>query len=944
MADVKISELPAASTPLAGTEQIPLVQDATTKQITVSNLLTSANLGTPSAINLANATNVPMDEASGVLAVANGGSGTATPALVAGTNVTISGSWPNQTINSTYSGAVTSVTGTAPVVSSGGTTPAISMAAATGSVNGYLTSTDWTTFNNKLTSGGPLGTPSSGTATNLTGLPLSTGVTGLLPVANGGTGTATPNLVAGSNVTISGTWPNQTIAAAGAAQVYPDAGIANSTGSAWGTSYSTTGSGTVVALATSPTFVTPALGVPASGDFSSGTFTWPTFNQNTTGTAANITATSNSSLTTLSSLSLPGSQVSGNISGNAGNVSGIVAVANGGTGTATPSLVAGTNVTITGTWPNQTIAASGGGGGSGTVTSVDVSGGTTGLTTSGGPVTTSGTITIGGTLATTNGGTGLTSFTANGVIFASSTSALTSGSALTFDGNKLAVTGAGIGGADDRIFTVTNTAANSYGAMTLVGTSRGGYLNFYNGATAQAAIVGQASALSFYVGTDSSGSQSMILNSTGLGIGTSSPSTKLDISGGGTTAKFNTLDTYDGGASLSAWMKVGRRAGTGTNAYINTLHSGSDAVSALTWAFGTSGTGTEVMRLDSAGNLGLGVTPSAWRSGDVALDIGSIASLVSAQSSNTRLYNNTFVASGGTNTYKTSSFASYYDQGSGVHRWFTAPSGTAGNAISFTQAMTLDASGNLGVGTTSPSSRFDVRTSSTTSATVATFSRSDAAVSATIYYDGSDGCMSYGTTTNHPIAFRTNNTERARIDSSGNLLVGKTAISNVDKGATIAPSGEMQVTLTNAGGGNQCIFLNREDADGTAILFRRGNGTVGSISVSTTATAYNTSSDYRLKNTIAPMTGALAKVALLKPCTYKWNADGSDGEGFIAHELAEVVPQCVTGEKDAVDENGNPKYQGIDTSFLVATLTAALQEQQSIIQQLQADVATLKGN
>jgi hypothetical protein len=74
------------------------------------------------------------------------------------------------------------------------------------------------------------------------------------------------------------------------------------------------------------------------------------------------------------------------------------------------------------------------------------------------------------------------------------------------------------------------------------------------------------------------------------------------------------------------------------------------------------------------------------------------------------------------------------------------------------------------------------------------------------------------------------------------------------------------------------------------------------------------------------MTGALAKIALLKPCTYKWNADGSDGQGFIAHELDEVVPGCVTGEKDAVDFDGNPVYQGIDTSFLVATLTAAIQE------------------
>ena len=74
------------------------------------------------------------------------------------------------------------------------------------------------------------------------------------------------------------------------------------------------------------------------------------------------------------------------------------------------------------------------------------------------------------------------------------------------------------------------------------------------------------------------------------------------------------------------------------------------------------------------------------------------------------------------------------------------------------------------------------------------------------------------------------------------------------------------------------------------------------------------------------MTGALAKVAALKPCTYKWKVDGSDGEGFIAHELAEVCPQAVTGEKDAVDSEGNPQYQGIDTSFLVATLTAAIQE------------------
>jgi hypothetical protein len=126
-------------------------------------------------------------------------------------------------------------------------------------------------------------------------------------------------------------------------------------------------------------------------------------------------------------------------------------------------------------------------------------------------------------------------------------------------------------------------------------------------------------------------------------------------------------------------------------------------------------------------------------------------------------------------------------------------------------------------------------------------------------------------------------------------------------------------------------------------LFVNPNGTVGTIQISGSSTSYNTSSDYRLKNTIAPMTGALAKVALLKPCTYKWNADGSDGEGFIAHELAEVCPQAVSGEKDAVDADGNIKPQGIDTSFLVATLTAAIQEQQAIIESLKArlDAANL---
>ena len=116
----------------------------------------------------------------------------------------------------------------------------------------------------------------------------------------------------------------------------------------------------------------------------------------------------------------------------------------------------------------------------------------------------------------------------------------------------------------------------------------------------------------------------------------------------------------------------------------------------------------------------------------------------------------------------------------------------------------------------------------------------------------------------------------------------------------------------------------------------------GQISFTGTTTTYGTSSDYRLKENVQPMQGALATVARLKPVTYKWKVDGSEGQGFIAHELQEVIPDGVYGEKDGINDRGEPEYQSVDASFLVATLTAAIQEQQAIITQLQADVAALK--
>jgi len=108
----------------------------------------------------------------------------------------------------------------------------------------------------------------------------------------------TVSLTGGTGINTSGTYPNFTITNT-LPMTYPGAGIPNSTGTAWGTSYSTTGSGTVVALATSPSFTTPILGTPQSGDFSTGTFTWPTFNQNTTGNATTATTATNATNVTV---------------------------------------------------------------------------------------------------------------------------------------------------------------------------------------------------------------------------------------------------------------------------------------------------------------------------------------------------------------------------------------------------------------------------------------------------------------------------------------------------------------------------------------------------------------------------------------------------------------------------------------------------------------------
>jgi hypothetical protein len=173
---------------------------------------------------------------------------------------------------------------------------------------------------------------------------------------------------------------------------------------------------------------------------------------------------------------------------------------------------------------------------------------------------------------------------------------------------------------------------------------------------------------------------------------------------------------------------------------------------------------------------------------------------------------------------------------------------------------------------------------------------------------------------------------RATIDSSGNLLVGQTTQSVATVGASLNFGGEI-VGCVN---GNTVIFVNRLTSDGTIVDIRRSGLTVGTIAVTTLATTYNSISDYRLKEAVQPIVGGLDRVNALKPSIYKWKSNGSDGEGFIAHELADIVPAAVTGEKDAVNADGTISPQGVDLSKVVPILVAAIQELTARVQTLEA--------
>ena len=491
--------------------------------------------------------------------------------------------------------------------------------------------------------------------------------------------------------------------------------------------------------------------------------------------------------------------------------------------------------------------------------------------------------------------------TANGVTYLNGSKVLTTGSALTFDGTKL-----GIGGAASQLIHAQTSGTTAY--LQVQATSGSAY---YGVDSAGVYIGSTANIPSIF---NVNGSEQMRLTSTGLGIGTSSPGYKLDVQGAAGVG----LQIFETSTTTNKRLRV-----TQESAYVKYEATYSSGGNAHSWWNG----GTRQMDLDVSGNLGLGVTPSAWVDDKaVQLPQGSISSGYE------------YGISTNANAYRSASNVWKYTNGQAAFRaninnggfqWFTAPSGTAGNAISFTQAMTLDASGKLGIGTSSPRAKLEIFSS--LDSTFNSNAIIGGSATTKIAFDPFGGLSSgVGGLADGSLAFYGNgaNTERARIDSSGNLLVG----------TTTTPVGNRvngHYFYANGGYNSRTIASNRDWGisvnSGSVVNFYSDNGSAavlaGSINVNGIVTTYTSISDYRTKEIIGVVTGSGERIDALEPIEYISKTDGLRARGFLAHKFQEVYSNSVTGEKDAMDDDGKPVYQSMQASTpeVIADLVAEIQ-------------------
>jgi hypothetical protein len=375
-----------------------------------------------------------------------------------------------------------------------------------------------------------------------------------------------------------------------------------------------------------------------------------------------------------------------------------------------------------------------------------------------------------------------------------------------------------------------------------------------------------------------------------VGIGTSSPSKSLHVYHP-TTNKPALIESGDAFSLLefkdSSTTNIPAIGADGNNIIIQ-----------------TGSLGSERMRIDSSGNVG--INQSALGGGaklEVNGDIG-IA--------------------------RTAGGYTFRETYGGAER--AGINSNASNELLFntgaaTERMRIDSSGNVSIGTTS------------TSAVLEVAKDADPSIRLNDIGNWAVDLHNYGSI--GAFAIDNGGTERMRIDSSGNVLVGTTSNrpdENNDTGMALYANGKKYAYSTTDFG----VF--NTNSTGKKFYFRINSAEKGSISFNTNSVSYTTTSDYRLKENVIGITDGIERVKQLDPKRFNFIGDSTIVDGFIAHEAATVVPEAVTGEKDAVDADGNPEYQGIDQAKLVPLLTAALQEAITKIEDLEARVATLEGN
>ena len=445
--------------------------------------------------------------------------------------------------------------------------------------------------------------------------------------------------------------------------------------------------------------------------------------------------------------------------------------------------------------------------------------------------------------------------------------------------------------------------------------------------------------ISFYEDTGTTPKFFWDASAESLGIGTSSPGNILKILN---SANGDGINVENTNASFSeSGLFVNNTASTGGN-LLRLRSSGSDKVVVL-----------------GNGNVGIGVVPKTWfpSLNTTALQIGDTTSIWSltngAGDLRTTLDSNLYTDASGNDKYLNTGPGTRYQQIAGEHRWSSAASGTADSTATVSNRMRIDSSGNVGIGMT-PAKILDLQATDNL---------------ALRFYNGASFKAGFEVATTAGDMISTSAVNDLSIRSQSDMLFaagGGVEAMRIDGGslslllgtATSYSNNYRMSLLCGSSGG---VIVRMSGTSYTAAVFQSSAAaSVGTITVDSTSTAYNTSSDYRLKEDDVPMTGATERVKALRPINFAWKANGSRVDGFFAHELAEVVPAAATGTKDAmmdeeyevtpavVDAEGVeteaavmgtrsvPDYQGIDQSKLVPLLTATIQELIARIEILEA--------